>query len=237
MVSEAVLTSSTIDQHREGDSGLTQERAFGLSETWAAALALAGVMALKIVYALVYRVDSDEPQHLHVVWGWAHGMVQYRDMFDNHSPLFQMACAPLLRMLGEHAWIMVPMRLAMLPLYVAGPLAHLSDRPGVVFSAVGSVDCDGGRVHSGVFPCDDGIPDGRPVDDILAGGVCLAVTGPMEGKRAFCLGLTIRGMFRGIDEDDAAAGLAMGVGAAGLLALHALVPAEDGSAGALKTRS
>ncbi len=59
-----------------------------------------GLIALRILYAFVYRVDSDEPQHLHVVWGWAHGMIQYRDFFDNHSPLFQMLCAPLMRRPG-----------------------------------------------------------------------------------------------------------------------------------------
>ena len=116
MVPEVVLPSPPIDRNSDA---IARERVFEITETWAAALALAGVIALRIVYALVYRVDSDEPQHLHVVWGWAHGMVQYRDLFDNHTPLFQMACAPLFRLLGEHAWIIVPMRLAMLPFYLA----------------------------------------------------------------------------------------------------------------------
>ncbi|MDD5350453.1 MAG: glycosyltransferase family 39 protein, partial [Chthoniobacteraceae bacterium] len=68
--------------------------------------------------AAVYRVDSDEPQHLHVVWGVANGQVQYRDIFDNHSPLFQLLCAPLFRALGDQPEILTLMRFAMIPLYL-----------------------------------------------------------------------------------------------------------------------
>jgi hypothetical protein len=44
-------------------------------------------------------------------------MIPYRDVFDNHSPLFQALCAPLFQLLGERADIIVPMRLAMIPLF------------------------------------------------------------------------------------------------------------------------
>ena len=76
------------------------------------------LIAMRVFVATHYRVDSDEPQHLHVVWGWASGLVQYRDVFDNHAPLFQMLCAPLLKALGERADIIIPMRLAMIPLFL-----------------------------------------------------------------------------------------------------------------------
>ena len=78
---------------------------------------LALLVALKVIYAFAFRIDSDETQHLHVVWGWANGMLPYRDLFDNHSPLFQFVCSPLFRALGERADIVIPMRLAMIPLY------------------------------------------------------------------------------------------------------------------------
>jgi len=74
-------------------------------------------VALKVWSILHYRFDSDEPQHLHVVWGWTRGLVQYRDVFDNHMPLFQMLCAPLLGVMGEHARDLFWMRGLMLPLY------------------------------------------------------------------------------------------------------------------------
>src|ERR1700676_214435 len=47
--------------------------------------------------------NSDEPQHLHVVWAWANGMLPYKDVFDNHSPLFQAISAPLFALLGKRA--------------------------------------------------------------------------------------------------------------------------------------
>jgi hypothetical protein len=84
-----------------------------------AAWALLGlVLALRVACAFHYRIDSDEPQHLHVVWAWATGKLPYRDVFDNHMPLFQLACAPLLWLLGEHPGDLVVMRLAMLPFFL-----------------------------------------------------------------------------------------------------------------------
>jgi hypothetical protein len=84
------------------------------------------VAALLTAYALVRvyllrstPVNSDEPQHLHVVWGWSQGLVPYRDVFDNHTPLFHMLYAPLLRMLGETPDVLLWMRLAIVPVAVA----------------------------------------------------------------------------------------------------------------------
>ena len=72
---------------------------------------------LKVIYSFAYRADSDETQHLHVVWGWANGLLPYRDLFDNHAPLFQFLCSPLFRVIGERPDILIPMRWAMIPLY------------------------------------------------------------------------------------------------------------------------
>ena len=78
---------------------------------------LALALVLRVRYAFIYRIDSDEPQHLHVVWAWATGLLQYRDVFDNHAPLFHVLCAPFFRLFGERADIIIPMRLAMLGFY------------------------------------------------------------------------------------------------------------------------
>jgi hypothetical protein len=78
-----------------------------------AALAL----GLKVLAIYHFRSDSDETQHAHVVWSWVTGRLQYRDVFDNHMPLFQMLCAPLMALIGARADIMVWLRWAMLPLY------------------------------------------------------------------------------------------------------------------------
>ena len=77
----------------------------------------AGEVMVKIWAIFAYRFNSDEPQHLHVIWAWTHGLIQYRDVFDNHMPLFQIMCAPVFGLLGEHADVLFGMRLLMVPLY------------------------------------------------------------------------------------------------------------------------
>ena len=74
-------------------------------------------IALRAVAFFRYRFDSDEPQHLHVAWGWTAGLLQYRDVFDNHAPLLHIASAPILRALGERENILLWMRAPMLPLF------------------------------------------------------------------------------------------------------------------------
>ena len=74
------------------------------------------MFVLRIVYAFHFRFDTDEPQHLHVIWGWANGHWQYRDVFDNHGPIFHLLCVPLYQFFGERPDILIPMRLAMIPL-------------------------------------------------------------------------------------------------------------------------
>ncbi len=78
---------------------------------------LALLLALRVLFACTLQVDSDEPQHLHVVWAWTQGLLPYRDVFDNHTPLFQLLMSPLLALLGERADIVPLMRLAMIPFY------------------------------------------------------------------------------------------------------------------------
>lgn len=82
---------------------------------------LAGAMlvlglALRIGYLLHHRVNLDETEHLHVAWGWVHGLLPYRDIFDNHAPLFSLLMAPLIGALGERPDIVLFARCAMLPL-------------------------------------------------------------------------------------------------------------------------
>jgi len=82
-----------------------------------AAAALVALLILRVWAALTLRVNSDEPQHLHIVWCWTQGILPYRDVFDNHAPLFHILYAPLLAALGERADIVPLMRLAVLPWY------------------------------------------------------------------------------------------------------------------------
>jgi len=89
-----------------------------------------------------YRFDSDEPQHLHVAWGWTAGLLQYRDLFDNHAPLFHMATAPLLKLVGERPDVLLYMRAPMLLLFALvvyatyGVAAKLYSRRVAAWSAL-----------------------------------------------------------------------------------------------------
>lgn len=94
------------------------ETTISVRERTTALALLAFAVILRIPYIFHYRFNSDEPQHLHVVWGWARGLLQYRDTFDNHTPLFHLTMAPFLALFGEHAWTMFAMRFVMLPLYL-----------------------------------------------------------------------------------------------------------------------
>src|ERR1700741_5684450 len=73
------------------------------------------LLALRCFYATNQPWDSDEPQHLHVVWAWANGLLPYKDVFDNHSPLFQALSAPIFASLGERADIVTAMRWVIMP--------------------------------------------------------------------------------------------------------------------------
>lgn len=85
-----------------------------------ATLGVLALLALRLASAWSLRVDSDEPQHLHVVWAWTQGLLPYRDVFDNHTPLFQMLMAPLLALLGPRADIIPWMRSATIPFWLMG---------------------------------------------------------------------------------------------------------------------
>ena len=93
---------------------------------WIAGLLLV-LLAVRVWCVWKIEFTSDEAQHLHVVWAWANHLwpyspvpsLPYRDVFDNHTPLFHLLCAPLFRLFGETAQVMIYMRLAMLPLFAA----------------------------------------------------------------------------------------------------------------------
>jgi hypothetical protein len=92
--------------------------AISKGETIVAVGVLTLIFVLRWFYINRFRWDSDELQHLHVVWAWASGLLPYRDVFDNHSPLFHWLCAPLFAWLGERPDIVIPMRWLMVPLFL-----------------------------------------------------------------------------------------------------------------------
>ena len=104
------MTSAPAQQHHEPG------RAFG-AQRIALFAAMAVLLAARVWFAFTLEVNSDEPQHLHIVWSWTQGVLPYRDVFDNHAPLFHILYAPLLYALGERADIVPWMRLAVIPWY------------------------------------------------------------------------------------------------------------------------
>jgi len=90
----------------------------GSTEFVAAAFLFALMLVFKGTNAVRYEFNSDESQHLHVIWGWANGFIQYRDICDNHMPLFQILFAPIYRIVGERATILYWMRFILLPMYL-----------------------------------------------------------------------------------------------------------------------
>src|SRR6266403_5259341 len=89
----------------------------GPAELAVAATLLTVMIVLKLVNITHYRFDSDESQHMHVIWAWARGFVQYRDIFDNHMPLFQIMFAPIFGPIGDRPTILYWMRFILLPMY------------------------------------------------------------------------------------------------------------------------
>src|SRR5881296_1513276 len=109
---------SALQPVEDAPGGPAGRPASGSRGEQGALLALsAAMLVLRVVYALAYPVDTDEPQHLHIAWAWTKGLLPYRDVFDNHAPLFHMLSAPLVALIGETPRVLVLMRLAMIPLF------------------------------------------------------------------------------------------------------------------------
>ena len=107
-----------MDANRTEAPAAGGERDIPRTERWIAAILLLIALGLRCLYIVRYRYDSDEPQHLHTTWGWTQGLLQYRDFFDNHTPLFHILFSPLVAVLGERTDILTFMRLAMVPLWI-----------------------------------------------------------------------------------------------------------------------
>jgi hypothetical protein len=148
-------------------------------------------LALRGVIAWRFRVDSDEPQHLHVVWAWTQGLLPYRDVFDNHMPLFHLLTAPALLAIGERPTALLWMRLLMLPQWGAALLVTALIGRRLFTSRVGAWSA----VLAGFYPlfffCS---LEYRP--DVLwtvlwLWAVLIAIDGPPTTERGFLLGLVL----------------------------------------------
>lgn len=161
------------------------------AERLAIAVAAASTILLRVAAVFRYRIDSDEPQHLHVVWGWTQGLLQYRDVFDNHMPLFHVLCTPLLLLFGQRADTLIAMRIAMLPLYAAMVAltyqiaASVVERRAAIWSTVIAALVPGLFLGSTEFRTDDL----WAVLWLLT--IALLVSGPLTNLRIAGAGLTL----------------------------------------------
>ncbi|MEP6670355.1 MAG: glycosyltransferase family 39 protein [Chthoniobacter sp.] len=113
----ADAVTAADDRRSGGAASVAPPARLSRTEWIVVVLALLVLGALRWLSITSHPWNSDEPQHLHVVWAWTVGLLQYRDIFDNHTPLFHILNAPLLRWLGERADIVLQMRRAMIPLF------------------------------------------------------------------------------------------------------------------------
>lgn len=71
------------------------------------------LLVIRLAWLNAYTLNSDEAQHAHVAWAWTQGLLPYRDVFDNHGPLFGWLHSPLLKWLDGRADVLTWLRLAM----------------------------------------------------------------------------------------------------------------------------
>lgn len=76
------------------------------------------LLVIRLAWLNAYTLNSDEAQHAHVAWAWTQGLLPYRDVFDNHGPLFGWLHAPLLKWLNNRPDVLTWLRLAMQFWYV-----------------------------------------------------------------------------------------------------------------------
>ena len=199
---------------------------------------LALMLVLKALYLHSLPWHSDEPQHMHVVWSWATGRLPYRDVFDNHSPLFGFLFSPLFRWVGERDDIVDAMRWFMLPLftlslfclYQMGRIA-VSKRAGLWAAMIG-----------GFFP-PWFLKMGEFRTDVLwttlwLVTLLLLVSGPLTVRRLFFAGLALGATFS-VSMKTTLMLLTIGAAGGSVAALGLLFPAArfaGGSAAAWAAR-
>jgi hypothetical protein len=180
-----------MDAHRTEPASSGAEQCIPKAERWAAFVLLLIALGLRCLYILRYRYDSDEPQHLHTTWGWTQGLLQYRDFFDNHTPLFHMLLSPLVAALGERTNILTFMRLAMVPLWivslwcVAKMGSRLYSRRAGLWTAVLL------SLLTWWFFCSVEFRTDNLWTPLWLGTLTILVTGQLSKCRAFCAGLLL----------------------------------------------
>lgn len=198
----AALKNAVLETSSNQSSAADVTEILPGEKRWIGALLLA-LLGLRVWAACRVEFTSDESQHLHLVWAWAnhlwpyHGFpsLPYRDVFDNHAPLFHMLCAPLFRTFGETAQVMIFMRLAMLPVFAAS-LWCLAKIGAALFSRRTGWWA---AVFAGYFPFLFLKTVEFRTDDlwmaVWLGAVAVAVGGPLTPRRMGVVGVLLGAAF------------------------------------------
>lgn len=81
------------------------------------AVVIVALAVLRLCWLNAYPLNSDETQHAHVAWAWTQQLLPYRDVFDNHGPLFGLLYSYALAVIGERLHVLTWLRLAVQPWY------------------------------------------------------------------------------------------------------------------------
>ncbi len=101
------------------NAGASRAHRTAPSPDWRVVAVLLAYACFRVALVNSIPLNSDEPQHAHVAWAWSRGLIPYRDVFDNHAPLFHMLFAPVMRVIGERPDVMTWLRIGIVPIAVA----------------------------------------------------------------------------------------------------------------------
>jgi hypothetical protein len=87
------------------------------------AVVVVALAVLRLCWLNAYPLNSDEAQHAHVAWAWTQQLLPYRDVFDNHGPLFGWLYSYALMLIGERLHVLTWLRLAVQPWYALSLLS------------------------------------------------------------------------------------------------------------------
>jgi hypothetical protein len=94
------------------------------AKPWLGYVAVVVALAVLRLYWLnAYPLNSDEAQHAHVAWAWTRPLLLYRDVFDNHGPLFSLLYSYALQLIGERQHVLTWLRLGVQPWYALSLLS------------------------------------------------------------------------------------------------------------------
>jgi 4-amino-4-deoxy-L-arabinose transferase-like glycosyltransferase len=87
------------------------------------AVVVVALTALRLCWLNAYPLNSDEAQHAHVAWAWTQQLLLYRDIFDNHGPLFGLLYSYAFELIGERQHVLTWLRLGVQPWYALSLLS------------------------------------------------------------------------------------------------------------------